>query len=71
MADHWQRQYEHAQERYKAQFELNAELIAGLKRAQAEAWEEGVALSHGYNVGDEEFKDLTSAEPFINPYREA
>lgn len=40
-ADQWQRQYEHAQERYEAQFQLNAELIAGLQRARAEAWDLG------------------------------
>jgi hypothetical protein len=47
----WQRQYEHAQERYEAQFRLNAELIQGLKKVQADAWDEGyeaaVAVAYG------------------------
>lgn len=54
-ADDWRRQYEHAQERYEAQFRLNAELIAGLKKAQAEAWDEG----------------FDAARDEVNPYREA
>lgn len=71
-ADQWQRQYEHAQERYEAQFRLNAELIAGLKKAQAEAWDEGHAaserdwqLTFDLSTPDEE------RQPLTNPYREA
>lgn len=47
-ADQWQRQYEHMKkdrdhwrEMYQASFDLNAELINGLDRARAQAWDLG------------------------------
>jgi hypothetical protein len=74
LGDHWQRQYEHAQERYEAQFRLNAELIAGLKKAQAEAWDEGWRAAQ--EIVELEGKKVWAHTVFPegyegNPYREA
>lgn len=67
MANQWRAQYEHAQERYEAQFQLNAELIAGLKKAQAKAWDEG------FDAGDRTARAVNAEWPDrpLNPYREA
>ena len=69
LAAQWQTQYEHAQERYEAQFQLNADLIQGVKRLQAEAWDEGANYAIAQAPADVWFEEWT--KKLVNPYREA
>lgn len=76
----WQRQYEHMRderdgfrELYRAAQETLNEALVNVDKIKAEAWDEGCAVAHGYDLSDrldrEEFEDLTKSAPFINPYR--
>ena len=62
-------------ESYRAALELNTEIILGVKRVQAEAWDMGHAAAKGYDLSYEldrkEWEEEFALVRTTNPYREA